>query len=196
MQVDTSVAEADVGKLEPGHGRDASPSTPTPARRSRATVRQIRNAPQTVQNVVTYDAVIDVENAELKLKPGMTANVTFVFARSRDVRCACRTRRCGSGRRPSWRTPACGGAGRSGGARLRRGGGARRKAAGRRGGEASGRRRPAARRRIGGRLWVLRGPDDRTPVRVRARRHRRHRITEIGPASCTRATGCVTEPPR
>ena len=43
-------------------------------------VRQIRNAPQTVQNVVTYDAVIDVENPELKLKPGMTANVTFVYA--------------------------------------------------------------------------------------------------------------------
>jgi HlyD family secretion protein len=43
-------------------------------------VRQIRNAPQTVQNVVTYDAVIDVANKALELRPGMTANVTFVYA--------------------------------------------------------------------------------------------------------------------
>jgi HlyD family secretion protein len=48
-------------------------------------VRQIRNAPQTVQNVVTYDAVIDVDNSDLKLKPGMTANVTFVYAEKKDV---------------------------------------------------------------------------------------------------------------
>src|SRR4030095_14826088 len=45
----------------------------------------IRNAAQTVQNVVTYDAVIDVENPELRLKPGMTANVTFVYARRANV---------------------------------------------------------------------------------------------------------------
>ena len=51
-----------------------------PTERFSGTVRQIRNAPQTVQNVVTYDAVIDVDNTELKLKPGMTANVTFVYA--------------------------------------------------------------------------------------------------------------------
>jgi HlyD family secretion protein len=79
MQVDTSVAEADVGKLQPGMPTsflvDAFPSE-----RFRGTVRQIRNAPQTVQNVVTYDAVIDVANPELKLRPGMTANVTFVAA--------------------------------------------------------------------------------------------------------------------
>jgi HlyD family secretion protein len=48
-------------------------------------VSQIRNAAQTVQNVVTYDAVIDVANPELKLKPGMTANVTFVYADRQDV---------------------------------------------------------------------------------------------------------------
>src|SRR5205823_516968 len=48
-------------------------------------VREIRNAPQTVQNVVTYDAVIDVANPELKLKPGMTANVTFVHAERDDA---------------------------------------------------------------------------------------------------------------
>jgi HlyD family secretion protein len=48
-------------------------------------VRQIRNAPLTVQNVVTYDAVIDVQNPDLKLRPGMTANVTFVYAKKEGV---------------------------------------------------------------------------------------------------------------
>jgi len=79
MQVDTSVAEADVGKLQPGMAAsflvDAFPNE-----RFTGAVRQIRNAPQTVQNVVTYDAVIDVANPEQKLRPGMTANVTFVSA--------------------------------------------------------------------------------------------------------------------
>jgi HlyD family secretion protein len=84
MQVDTSVAEADVGKLKP-----QMPATFTvdayPSERFRGTVRQIRNAPTTVQNVVTYDAVIDVDNSDLKLKPGMTANVTFVYAEKKDA---------------------------------------------------------------------------------------------------------------
>jgi HlyD family secretion protein len=56
-----------------------------PGENFKGTVRQIRNAPQTVQNVVTYDAVIDVENPDLRLKPGMTANVTFVYAEKDDV---------------------------------------------------------------------------------------------------------------
>ena len=84
MQVDTSVAEADVGKLQ-----GQMPATFTvdayPTEKFRGKVRQIRNAPQTVQNVVTYDAVIDVDNTDLKLKPGMTANVTFVYAEKQDV---------------------------------------------------------------------------------------------------------------
>src|SRR5262249_8118960 len=79
MQVDTSVAEADVGKLvakmTASFTVDAYPNE-----RFHGVVREIRNAPQTVQNVVTYDAVIDVQNSELKLKPGMTANVTFIYA--------------------------------------------------------------------------------------------------------------------
>jgi HlyD family secretion protein len=84
MQVDTSVAEADVGKLTPKMQAlftvDAYPTE-----KFKGTVRQIRNAPQTVQNVVTYDAVIDVDNTALKLKPGMTANVTFVYAEKDDI---------------------------------------------------------------------------------------------------------------
>jgi HlyD family secretion protein len=84
MQVDTSVAEADVGKLAPGMAAsfvvDAFPDE-----RFKGTIRQIRNAPQTQQNVVTYDAVIDVQNPDLKLRPGMTANVTAVYADRQDV---------------------------------------------------------------------------------------------------------------
>jgi HlyD family secretion protein len=77
MQVDTSVSEADVGRLKTGVAAtftvDAYAGDPFVG-----TVRQIRNSPTTVQNVVTYDAVIDVDNSALKLKPGMTANVSFV----------------------------------------------------------------------------------------------------------------------
>src|SRR5215470_3704882 len=84
MKVDTSVAEADVGKLAPGMEAtfvvDAFPDD-----RFKGTIRQIRNAPQTQQNVVTYDAVIDVKNPDLKLRPGMTANVTVVYADREDV---------------------------------------------------------------------------------------------------------------
>ena len=84
MQVDTSVAEADIGKL-----RDGMEATFTvdafPGRKFKGVVRQIRNAAQTVQNVVTYDAVVDVQNPDLALRPGMTANVTFVWAERDDV---------------------------------------------------------------------------------------------------------------
>ena len=57
---------------------DAYPNKPFTGK-----VRQIRNAAQSVQNVVTYDAVIDVANPDLVLKPGMTANCTFVAAQKR-----------------------------------------------------------------------------------------------------------------
>jgi HlyD family secretion protein len=84
MQVNTSVAEADIGKLRAG--MDASFQVDAhPGKRFHGTVRQIRNAPQTVQNVVTYDAVVDVANPDLELRPGMTANVSFVFADRPDV---------------------------------------------------------------------------------------------------------------
>jgi HlyD family secretion protein len=77
MQVDTNIAESDVGKL-----RDKMKANFTvdayPNEVFTGTIRQIRNAAVTTQNVVTYDAVIDVENPELKLRPGMTANVTAV----------------------------------------------------------------------------------------------------------------------
>ncbi len=84
MQVDTSVAEADVGKLEDGMKASFTVDA-YPNERFEGVVRQIRNSPTTVQNVVTYDAVVDVANPELKLRPGMTANVTFVFAERPDT---------------------------------------------------------------------------------------------------------------
>lgn len=84
MQVDTNVAEADVGKLS--EGLEATFSVDAfPGRTFRGKIRQIRFAPIVVSNVVTYDAVIDVPNPDLLLRPGMTANVTFTTARADDV---------------------------------------------------------------------------------------------------------------
>ena len=84
MQVDTNVAEADVGRLRGGMNATFTVDA-YPGEVFSGVVRQVRNAPQTVQNVVTYDAVVDVPNGDLKLKPGMTATVTFVYAEKDDV---------------------------------------------------------------------------------------------------------------
>ncbi len=84
MQVDTNVSEADVGKLSDGMEARFSVDA-YPARVFTGRIRQIRYAPQVVQNVVTYDAVIDVANDERLLRPGMTANVAFVYARADDA---------------------------------------------------------------------------------------------------------------
>jgi HlyD family secretion protein len=84
MQVDTSVAEADIGKILVGQPVeftvDAYPDSPFQGK-----VSEIRNAPINVQNVVTYDVVVKVENPELKLKPGMTANVSIIVSSKKDV---------------------------------------------------------------------------------------------------------------
>jgi len=77
MQIDTSVSEADVGALKDGLPArfvvDAYPS-----REFNATMRQFRLAPNVVQNVVTYNVVLDVDNKDELLKPGMTAQVRLV----------------------------------------------------------------------------------------------------------------------
>jgi HlyD family secretion protein len=84
MQVDSSVAEADIGKIQVGQPVeftvDAYPDSPFSGR-----VSEIRNAPITVQNVVTYDVVVKVDNPELRLKPGMTANVSVIVSSKKDV---------------------------------------------------------------------------------------------------------------
>jgi HlyD family secretion protein len=84
MQVNTNVSEGDIGRLAEGMAAYFTVDA-FPGHRFRGKVSQIRNAPQTVQNVVTYDAVIDVDNSELKLRPGMTANVTMVYAEREDT---------------------------------------------------------------------------------------------------------------
>jgi len=82
MQVDTNVAEGDVGNVR--EGMTASFTVDAyPTRTFHGVVRQVRDNATTLQNVVTYDAVIDVDNRDLALRPTMTANVTFVYA-SRD----------------------------------------------------------------------------------------------------------------
>lgn len=84
MQIDSSVAEADIGKVRLGQPVeftvDAYPDSPF-----RGSVSEIRNAPITVQNVVTYNVVVKVDNPELKLKPGMTANVAITVSSKTDV---------------------------------------------------------------------------------------------------------------
>ena len=84
MQVDTNVSEADVGRVTVG-----MPATFTvdayPGTTFRGAVSSIRKAPINVQNVVTYDVVISVPNADLKLFPGMTANVRILVDNHADV---------------------------------------------------------------------------------------------------------------
>lgn len=79
MQIDAAVAEADVGTVEDGQTVDFSVDA-FPYRTFHGVVSQVRNAATTVQNVVTYDVVIAVDNPDLKLKPGMTANVSIIVA--------------------------------------------------------------------------------------------------------------------
>jgi HlyD family secretion protein len=78
MQIDTAVAEGDVGALKEGMKATFTVDA-FPNKKFDGVVRQVRNAPTTNQGVVTYDAVIDVDNKDLALRPGMTANVTFVL---------------------------------------------------------------------------------------------------------------------
>ena len=84
MQIDTAVAEADVGRLSEGMKATFSVDAFT-GKTFGGTVRQVRNAPTTTQGVVTYDAVIDVDNKDHLLRPGMTANVTFVLEQVADA---------------------------------------------------------------------------------------------------------------
>ena len=80
MQVVANIDEADVGRMRPGQNVtfrvDAFPNDTF-----RGTVQQVRLQPAVVQNVVTYSTVIAVPNPDLKLKPGMTANVNIEIAR-------------------------------------------------------------------------------------------------------------------
>jgi HlyD family secretion protein len=84
MEIDTSVDEADISRV-----MDGQPVTFTvdayPEIRFSGKVTQIRNAPVITQNVVTYVVIVSVDNKDMKLKPGMTANVTIETARKDNV---------------------------------------------------------------------------------------------------------------
>jgi HlyD family secretion protein len=84
MQIDANVAEADVGVVKIDQNVDFTVDA-FPMETFHGKVVQVRNAPITVQNVVTYDTVIGVSNPELKLKPGMTANVSIIVAHKEDA---------------------------------------------------------------------------------------------------------------
>jgi len=84
MQIDTSVDEADIGKVAEGQKVEFTIDA-YPDETFTGTVSVIRNAPITVQNVVTYNVVITVANPEGKLKPGMTANVSIILEEKKDV---------------------------------------------------------------------------------------------------------------
>jgi HlyD family secretion protein len=84
MQVDTNVSESDIGSVSEGDKARFSVDA-FPGRMFQGAVVQVRQSPQTVQNVVTYDVVVAVANADLALKPGMTASAQIVTDERADV---------------------------------------------------------------------------------------------------------------
>ncbi len=86
MQIEVSVSEADIGKVKEGqdvtYTLDGYPDSDFEGK-----VTQVRLSPTTVSNVVTYTVIVDVDNEDLKLKPGMTANVSIITSQSQDVLC-------------------------------------------------------------------------------------------------------------
>jgi len=79
MQVDTNVSEADIGGIAEGK-KAVFTVDAYPGERFHGQVRQVRNAPVIVQNVVAYNVVVEVDNKDLRLKPGLTANVSIIVA--------------------------------------------------------------------------------------------------------------------
>lgn len=84
MQIETSVSEADIGVIKEGQAVTFTVDA-YPNQIFDGTVRQIRLSPTTTSNVVVYTVVIDVDNSDLRLMPGMTAFVTIVVTEKHDV---------------------------------------------------------------------------------------------------------------
>ena len=84
MHIEASVPESDVGRLAVGMPVEFTVDA-FPGQRFKGTIAQVRNAAVTVQNVVTYTAIVAVDNPDLKLRPGMTATVTIVTAKKDDA---------------------------------------------------------------------------------------------------------------
>jgi len=87
MQIEVNVSEADIGKVQEGqdvtYTLDGYPDSVFKGK-----VTQVRISPTTVSNVVTYSVIVGVDNKDLTLKPGMTANVSIITSKSEDVLCA------------------------------------------------------------------------------------------------------------
>jgi len=86
MQIDASIDEADIGRIKAG-GPVAFTVDAYPEMTFKGNVSEIRNAPTTVQNVVTYSVIVKVDNPELKLKPCMTTSLSFIVADKNNVLC-------------------------------------------------------------------------------------------------------------
>jgi len=84
MQIETAVSEADIGMIKQGQNVTFTVDA-YPNQTFNGTVNQIRLSPTTVSNVVVYTVVIDVDNSDLRLMPGMTAFVTVVVADAKDI---------------------------------------------------------------------------------------------------------------
>lgn len=84
MQVDANVSESDIGGVKQGNKATFTVDA-YPKRIFEGTVSQVRQSPQTVQNIVTYDVVVGVENSDLALKPGLTAATRILIAQRTDV---------------------------------------------------------------------------------------------------------------
>ncbi|MCX8108976.1 MAG: efflux RND transporter periplasmic adaptor subunit, partial [Verrucomicrobiae bacterium] len=84
MQIEAMVSEADVGGVEEGQRVEFTVDA-FPTRKFEGFVKQVRYAPITNQNVVNYVTVVDVDNPDLKLRPGMTANASIITAKRDNV---------------------------------------------------------------------------------------------------------------
>lgn len=84
MQIEASVVEADIAKVKEGQNVDFSVDS-FPDEIFHGVVSQVRNNPITTSNVVTYEVIIEIDNKDLKLKPGMTANVEIITAEKDNV---------------------------------------------------------------------------------------------------------------
>jgi HlyD family secretion protein len=84
MQVECSVDEADIGRVKEGQTAqftvDAFPND-----NFTGVVKQVRYSPEVIQNVVTYTTIVDVENPDMKLRPGMTATISIVVGEAKNA---------------------------------------------------------------------------------------------------------------
>ena len=86
MQITAAVAEADIGAVAEGQMVTFTVDA-FPGRSFQGTITQVRNAPKNTSNVITYETIISVDNHDLRLRPGMTANVSIIVAlRERSLR--------------------------------------------------------------------------------------------------------------